>query len=285
MNSDYQFEKLDFAGMKTLVQWAEAEGWNPGLHDASLFWATDPDGFYGYYHHNKLIAGGSIVSYGGQFGFMGFFIVKAEYRGSGIGRKLWIQRRDALLGRLNSGAAIGMDGVLAMQSFYSKGGFEIAFRDERYVRTGRVFQINPHISSITCADYDSVLAYDRQCFGFGRPQFLIPWITQPQVKTFKYTADGILMGFAVVRKAINGHKVGPLFADNALIAEELYKACLNSVADEQLFIDIPVVNAAAGDLVKKYKATYVFECARMYYGKAPAIPIGQVFGLTTFELG
>ena len=26
----------------TLVGWAAAEGWNPGLHDAELFWATDP---------------------------------------------------------------------------------------------------------------------------------------------------------------------------------------------------------------------------------------------------
>jgi len=27
------------------VEWAAGEGWNPGLHDADLFWDTDPDGF------------------------------------------------------------------------------------------------------------------------------------------------------------------------------------------------------------------------------------------------
>ena len=28
-----------------LVDWAAREGWNPGLHDAELFWVTDPAAF------------------------------------------------------------------------------------------------------------------------------------------------------------------------------------------------------------------------------------------------
>ena len=27
------------------MKWAEEEGWNPGPHDADVYWATDPDGF------------------------------------------------------------------------------------------------------------------------------------------------------------------------------------------------------------------------------------------------
>jgi GNAT superfamily N-acetyltransferase len=123
------FKRLNYKGLETLVKWAEKEGWNPGLYDAEVFWATDPGGYYGYYLDGELIAGGSIVSYDGKFGFMGFFIVKPEYRSKGIGRKLWYERRDKLLSRLDSGASIGMDGVVAMQSFYKKGGFEIAYVD------------------------------------------------------------------------------------------------------------------------------------------------------------
>ncbi len=33
-------DQLDIA-----VEWAAREGWNPGLHDAECFHATDPDGF------------------------------------------------------------------------------------------------------------------------------------------------------------------------------------------------------------------------------------------------
>lgn len=282
---ELQFQKLDFEGLKTLVKWAEEEGWNPGLSDAEVFWKTDPDGFYGYYRNGQLTAGGSIVSYNREFGFMGFFIVKPEYRSQGIGRKLWYQRRDTLLSRLNKGASIGMDGVVAMQPFYQKGGFEIAFRDERHEKTGTFFQVDSHISVIDDQDLEAVLKYDIPCFGFQRPQFLKPWLNMPNVKAFQFRDNGKMRGFAVVRKVIKGYKVCPLFADNKLIAEELYKACLNAVPGESLYIDVPMINRNAVDLVKKYNTSYVFECARMYYGKAPDIAVNKVFGITTFELG
>ena len=282
---DLKFQKLDFDGLTKLINWADEEGWNPGLNDAEVFWKTDPDGYYGYYYNGTLIAGGSIVSYNKQFGFMGFFIVKPEYRSQGIGTKLWYQRRDTLISRLNKDAAIGMDGVIAMQPFYKKGGFEIKFRDERHEKTGEIFEVNKNISPIVEKDFDSILAYDRQCFGFSRSQFLIPWLKQPNVKTFKYCNNKKLTGFAVIRKANKGYKVCPLFADNPEVAEELYKACLNSVVNEPLYIDIPVINRDAVALTKKHNTTHVFECARMYYGKAPKLNINKVFGITTFELG
>jgi GNAT superfamily N-acetyltransferase len=246
-----QFSKLVFEELKTLVQWASEEGWNPGPHDAEVFWATDPEGFYGYFMDGNLIAGGSIVAYNKVFGFMGFFIVKKEYRSQGIGRKLWFQRRDKLLSRLNPGASIGMDGVFAI--------------DE--------------------GDIESILAYDKQCFGFARPQFLLPWLKMSGIKTFKYVDKYELKGFAIIRKAGTGYKICPLFADNARVAEELYKACLNAFPGESLYIDIPVVNTAAVALVKKFHTNYIFECARMYYGKKPEMAIEKVFGITTFELG
>ena len=284
-NDDLTFVKLDFEGVKTLVKWAEKEGWNPGLHDAEVFWRTDPEGFYGYYRNGELIAGGSIVSYGRQFGFMGFFIVKPECRSHGIGRKLWYQRRDTLISRLNEGASIGMDGVVAMQPFYRKGGFEIAFRDERHEKTGMTFDVNQHISAIQDQDMEAILAYDKDCFGIQRQQFIRLWLAQSNVRTFKYTDPCGLKGFAIIRKAIQGYKVCPLFADNKEIAEELYKACLDAVPGELLYLDIPMINQDAVNLVNKYNTTYVFECARMYYGKVPDMAINKIFGFTTFELG
>lgn len=279
------FQKLDQQGVTTLVGWAEQEGWNPGPNDAEIFYQTDPDGFYGYFHEGELIAGGSIVSYGGKFGFMGLFIVRAGFRGNGIGNQLWLLRKNHLLSRLDDGAAIGMDGVVDMQPFYNQGGFEIAFRDERYEKTGSQYPVDASISNIEDSDFPEILEWDKKCFGFDRSQFLKLWIRQPGAKAFKYKSNDAVSGFAVMRKAKQGYKTGPLFASNEEVAESLYQACLNSAVGEPVYLDIPVTNSKAVDLIKKYDAKYVFECARMYCSEPPQSALDQTYGITTFELG
>ena len=122
--SELTLRTMSRAEVHDLLHWAAREGWNPGLHDADAFWATDPEGFIAATMDGKPIGGGSIVSYDGQFGFMGLFIVAPEHRRQGIGSRLWEARKNMLLGRLRPGAAIGMDGVFAMQSYYARGGFQ-----------------------------------------------------------------------------------------------------------------------------------------------------------------
>ncbi|GAA5221890.1 GNAT family N-acetyltransferase [Membranihabitans marinus] len=280
-----QLSPLDQKGLNTLVSWAQKEGWNPGPYDAQAFWNADPNGYYGYYHNDELIGGGSIVSYDGKFGFMGFFIVDEPHRSQGIGRQLWKQRRDKLLSRIHPGATIGMDGVVDMQAFYEKGGFKIAFRDLRFERKGQTFPIHSNITAIDDGDFSEISTYDNQCFGFPRPSFLLPWLKLPENHSFKYVENGQLKGMAIIRKANIGYKIGPLFADSYSIAEELYKACLNAVPEQMVYLDIPMSNSNALHLVESFEASYVFECARMYYQKIPTMPWHKVYGITSFELG
>ncbi len=279
------FRKLTFPEFETLVSWAALEGWNPGLHDAALFYETDPEGFYGYFEQNTMIGGGSIVSYNGELGFMGFFIIHPDYRAKGIGNELWLLRRDTLLKRLQPNAAIGMDGVLAMQPFYQKGGFTIAYRDERYEKKGEYYPINPLVQIATEKDEEALFALDLECFSVVRKKFLKLWLNPTKSKTFAYTENNLLLGFAVMRECQIGYKIGPLFAENETVATALYERCLSEAIDQPVYLDIPLHNEAAVRLVKKYKASYVFECARMYYGIPPKTATAKVFGITSFELG
>lgn len=284
-DSELIFRRLTYEEFQTLVHWAALEGWNPGLQDAAVFWATDPEGFYGYFDNETLIGGGSIVSYDGLFGFMGFFIVHPDYRAKGIGRTLWQQRRDTLLARLQPNAAIGMDGVVAMQPFYQKGGFQIAYRDERYEKMGSSYPTNPNVQPVTEKDGEAIIALDLACFGVPRTRFLKLWLEATNAQAFQYTDHNHLAGFAVIRQCQTGYKIGPLFAENETVAAALYERCLSEAIGEPVYLDIPVCNEAAVKLVQQYEATYVFECARMYYGTPPKTAIEQVFGITSFELG
>ncbi len=276
---------LDAEGVKTLVSWAAAEGWDPGLFDAEVFYHTDPEGFYGYFLGDEMIGGGSLVSYQGDFGFMGFFIVLPQYRAQGIGKEIWFARRNLLLSRLKGGAPIGMDGVVAMQEFYSQGGFSLAFKDIRYRRKGEAFPVAAQIRPLDSADMQAVFSLDKACFGYPRDAFLHQWLSMPNAKAFVYRDKQQLEGYAVLRKTGSGYKIGPLFASRFDVGEVLYRACLTEASGADVFLDVPDSNPAAKKLVEEYKADAVFECARMYYGAAPALPWHKIFGITSFELG
>src|SRR3989344_3891679 len=200
-------EEFDIA-----VSWAAKEGWNPGLHDAGVFWDTDPKGFIVLEEDGEMIGSGSIVSYDGNFGFMGFFIVKPEYRGKGLGTDLWFYRRDALLKRLKKDSAIGMDGVFDMQPFYTKGGFKFSHRDLRMESTAQVEQYDDsRVTKIDPKDFNLIADFDKKHFGFDRRSFLKAWVFMEDSQAFKYTEGTEIKGYGVVRKCQKGYKIGPLF--------------------------------------------------------------------------
>jgi GNAT superfamily N-acetyltransferase len=97
MSNELVIRNMSRPEVDELVSWAACEGWNPGLHDADVFWATDPDAFIAAELEGELIGGGAVTSYAGEFGFMGFFIVRPEFRSRGFGTTLWNARRERLL--------------------------------------------------------------------------------------------------------------------------------------------------------------------------------------------
>jgi GNAT superfamily N-acetyltransferase len=276
------------AEVDRLVDWAAREGWNPGLHDAALFWATDPEAFIAAELDGALIGGGAITSYGGEFGFMGFFIVRPEYRGRGLGNALWQARRERLRARLRPGASIGMDGVFDMQSYYAKGGFVFSHRNLRFrAETGKASPQGDaeDVVALSAIPFEEVAAYDRSCFPAPRENFLKGWIAQADARALGLRRGGKLSGYGVIRRCREGCKVGPLFADDAAAANALYGRLAEFAGGGPLFLDAPENNPAAMALVRGQAMTEVFGCARMYLGPKPALAQHRVFGVTTFELG
>lgn len=271
--------------LDALVGWAADEGWNPGLHDAEVFWATDPEGFMAAESGGELAGGGAIVSYGGRFGFMGLFIVAPAHRGRGLGRRLWHERRTRLLHRLEPGAAIGMDGVPAMRDFYARGGFRAAGRSARFEGVGAAAPTPAGLVEAREVPFGDLLAYDAGRFPAPRPAFLEPWLAQPGARALAAVADGRILGYGVVRPCRRGFKVGPLFAADARVASDLLTGLGDRAAGEPLFLDAPEANPVAAALARARGMREVFACVRMYHGPAPRLPCREIFGVTTFELG
>ena len=280
--SSYKIRVMTRHEINLAIEWAAIEGWNPGLYDADCFYTADPNGFLIGLLGDEPIATISVVKYGDSFGFLGFYIVKPEYRGMGYGIQIWNTGLEYLKGR-----TIGLDGVLAQQSNYSKSGFKLAYRNIRFQATGgENFPTDPEIVQLSSISFDEICAYDKPFFLGDRKQFLNCWINQPQTEALGIVRNNKLVGYGVMRLCRSGYKIGPLFADDPELAERLFLS-LKAHAPETapFFLDTPEVNAAAVDLAKRYNMTAAFETARMYAGRCPDLPINRLFGVTTFELG
>lgn len=263
------------------IDWAAGEGWNPGLHDATCFYAADPNGFFLAEQNGKPAGCLSAVAYDEHFGFAGFYIVKPELRGQGIGHQL-IQKASAYMGS----RTIGNDAVVAQQEAYKKYGFSMAYRNIRYrgIASSGVIHA-PEITDLRKMPFHEVTAYDRGMFPSERSSFLRCWINQPEGTALGYLQDGQLSGYGVIRRCRQGYKIGPLFADGEDIAEKIFLALTGIVSGEEFFLDVPEPNSGALALVRRYNMQMVFETARMYSGAAPSLPLTKIFGVTSFEMG
>lgn len=261
------------------IKWAADEGWNPGLYDAESFYITDPNGFLIAELNEQPIGCISVVAYDNNFGFLGFYIVKPEFRGQGYGLQIW-QKGMEYLGNRN----IGLDGVIAQQQNYKKSGFKLAYKNIRYEGIAEKYESNDLID-IKTVPFKEIIDYDRQMFPSERTQFLKSWINQPKSLALCELNNDKLVGYAVLRPCQQGYKIGPLFADNESIALKLFHGLTSNITGEKFYIDVPELNKPAIAIAEKHAMHMVFETARMYTKNSPSLLIEKIFGVTTFELG
>ncbi len=264
------------------VGWAAAEGWNPGIHDAAAFYAADPNGFFLALVDGEPVGSVSAVAYNDSFGFMGFFIVRPESRGQGIGEKLG-EAGLRYLGKRN----IGLDAVLEQQPRYERAGFRRAYRNIRWQGEAKAGRTSPECTELSRVPFTAIAAYDDRLFPAPRHRFLREWIKQPgAIALGILKKDGSLCGYGVIRPCRTGYKLGPLFADDTAAAHTLYESLTAAVPPgTPVFLDTPDRNREAAALARNYNLEPVFETARMYNRGEPPVPLERWYGVTSFELG
>lgn len=270
----------------TAINWAAAEGWNPGRFDGDVFWQTDPTGFFTMELDGEMIGSCSAVSYDGNYGFMGFFIVKNEYRGKGLGGKLWLAMRDTLKGRLKADTTIGIDGVFNMQESYARTGFNFSHRNLHMEGIAEQLEFDATKISFAYSEiFAQLVAADARWFGCERSNFLEGWLAMPEMRTAVYREGDAIVGYGCRRTCREGYKIGPLFASDLKVADQLFSALTSEIAGQTVSIDVPEYNLQAMKLAESHDLKQNFGCARMYIGPRPSIPDEEIFGITTYELG
>lgn len=266
------------------IEWAAAEGWNPGLADAACFGTVEADGFLIGELDGEAVATISCVNYDASFAFLGFYMVRPDWRGRGLGLQIW-QAAIAHAG----GRVIGLDGVVAQQANYRKSGFELAYPNIRYGGNAAANiptkATNAGLVALSEVPMALVESSDATVFPAPRGAFLCAWIGATGHVGRALLRDGALYAWGVIRPCRRGWKVGPLVADDRASAEAVLSALIADIGGGEIFLDVPGVNREAVGLAEGLGLAPVFETARMYTGKVPPLRLERVFGVTTFELG
>jgi hypothetical protein len=260
------------------IDWAAAEGWNPGLADAECFNTVDPEGFLIDELDGAPAATISCVNYDDRFAFLGFYIVRGDLRGRGYGLRIW----NAAIAHAGA-RTIGLDGVVAQQDNYRKSGFALAYSNIRY--GGRIDPLAAPAELVPLTDVPFAMVEANGAFPAPRTPFLRAWISARGHIGRALVRDGKLAAWGVIRPCRRGHKIGPLIADDRTAAEAVLVALIAAAGADEVFLDVPSVNRDALALAQGHGLAPVFETARMYTGAIRPLLLERVFGVTTFELG
>lgn len=256
-----------------LLDWAAAEGWNPGLNDAVAFQAADPQGFFGAFVDELMVAGISAVAYDATFGFIGLYICHPDWRGQGHGKAVW----DAGMAYLGE-RTIGLDGVPEQQANYAAMGFVPTYETIRMTGT----LPSDHTTDrqiLSVATLEEIRDLDRQCFPARRDDFLNAWLAPPN-RGMAHRGGGGVDGYAVLRPCRSGAKIGPLFAQDMGVALDLLAAVSGPVQ-----IDVPAIQSDWLEALVMRGLEAGFRTKRMYRGELPTMDLDRVFGVSSLELG
>jgi len=264
------------------LDWAAAEGWNPGLADAACFAAADPTGFLIGEMAGEAVGCISATCYGTDFGFIGFYIMRPGFRGQGHGIALWRAAMARLAGRV-----IGLDGVVAQQANYQKSGFTLLHRNIRYGAAAPSIPMpaGAHTMDVALLPFSMLAAFDRRFFPSAREDFLRQWLTAPGHIAMALPGAEGLQALGVLRPCREGSKIGPLFAETPEAARAVFASLLARAPAGPVFLDVPEPNTEAIIMAREAGMVPAFETARMYAGQAPELPLAQIYGITSFELG
>ena len=264
-----------------VLDWAAAEGWNPGRADASRYRATDPGAFLVAERDGEPVGSIAAVRYGPALGFMGLYLVRPEHRGLGIGHSLWL----AAIARL-AGRTIGVEALPGCEVPYGDWGFDAAYRHVRHrAPAARLAgERGIDLADARVIDAADLEALDRIGFPAPRPDFVRMW-TEPPHRALVALRDDAPLGLGVVRPCRSGHRIGPLVAPDPDVARGLAAALAAPLGDDEVAMDVPDANPAAMRLARDLGMWPSVTRVRMYSGPAPRIELGRVYAAASLDLG
>ena len=247
-------------------------GWNQTLDDWERLFELAPDEGCFVAELNSEVAGTvTTIAYPNEVGWIGMLLVHPAYQRRGIGMHLLVRAIDRL--HQAGVSVIGLDATPAGQNLYRKAGFNEIWKLARWESTGsgsRDQAVDRFEYTIEPSDWPAIIRLDEQAVGMSRLA-LLSSLARRSDCVLQKDAPGRVRGFAMLRKGANAYQLGPMAADDDLVAVSLLNQLWSAYGDLPWYWDIPQSNSQAIALAQAHGFTLQRPLSRMVLGSQQAM--------------
>jgi len=218
----------------------------------------------------------------GEAGNIGPVMVKPSRRGRGYGLQIW----QATLAALGNGPLM-LQVTPELVPVVARYGFVHDWFNLRLTGTVEPRQIDETGMVLhTEVPLGDLVRYDAEISGLVRPRMVQVVYSQPGTCTLVVRQGGVVTGVGSIRPSRQGFRIGPLFADDAAIAQRLLDVlCSRAGTGQAVTIDVPDANPAALAVATSRGFVATARAVRMSRGRIPRLRTDRAFGATVWISG
>lgn len=279
-NACYRVRKALAHEIPLIYELAEQECWNPGECDAEAVAQGMPGAFWLGKLCNQVIASSAATLYGDNIAYLSFYLVKPEYRKQGYGSRLWHTVMKCLEDR-----NIVLDAMPKQVDFYRRLGFYIDQAFMSYHFDGSIPDCKwEGIPLLPLKDkiLEEALIYDQDFFPVKRFPYMKAWLSMPNACGFVWKEGQSISGYGLIRKAKQGYRIGPCYADSP---ETLLRTLLAQANGAPVSISMPENNPFTQRLVDVFCLLAGSRLQRMYSQFPLELPVERIAAITNFTFG
>jgi GNAT superfamily N-acetyltransferase len=257
-----EIKVMQQADIPFVVEMTAAEGWGHSEADIGRLLALSPDGCFVAWDRDERI--GTITSTRYEdFAFVAVLIVREEYRGHGIGRRLLERAIDYL--RSQGVSTIELDGVLKAVPLYRRLDFRDKYLSLRF--HGSATDYGEHCDRYDRSLREEILAFDRDRVGLAR-RAVIDCLLSEFVDSTYVLRESSVLAYTILRQREDGcFTLGPLIAEGPADAIQLLKAVLSLHVGGKFRVGVPDPHDEIVEFLRESDFEQSDPSLRMYLGE------------------
>jgi hypothetical protein len=225
---------MNFSDIDAGLSLCRAAKWNQLASDWEIFLHLSPGGCRVASSQDKVIGTVTTIRYQHFFSWIGMVLVDPDYRRQGIG----IQLLKEALEILQSDETVKLDATPAGREVYLKLNFVDEYRLSRMNAVVDVAKLkSSYARPLQKKDLKSLTAFDQEIFGADR-QSLLEWMWEAAPQYAFIIEENGIQGYCLGRHGYNFTHIGPVIADNFIIAKNLVSAALQNCMDKPIVLDV-----------------------------------------------